>query len=217
MKLSILILTHNRPNLFKRCIKSVLDNLPDFDIEIHINNDSNDITEIYHDKVKIFYYYKKHKKLTDTYKFLFDSSNGDFVFYLEDDDYIRSNFFNLINFNYDINFLNYIPKDILTNKTDLNEYYQRFFKKFKELYKITDFSDFLKKYDHKDFQLSQMVFKRTGIKYWPRDDSIDNDYKLLCSLDLKSIFYVSKPTWVQTTDGKNNISFDIYNKDKRFI
>ena len=47
MKLSILILTHNRPKLFKRCIKSVIKNLPDFDIEILVNNDSNDIEEVY--------------------------------------------------------------------------------------------------------------------------------------------------------------------------
>jgi glycosyltransferase involved in cell wall biosynthesis len=58
MKLSILILTHNRPILFKRCINSVLNNLPNFDIEILVNNDSKDITEIYHDNVNIFYYYK---------------------------------------------------------------------------------------------------------------------------------------------------------------
>ena len=56
MKLSILILTHNRPLLFERCINSVLNNLPNYDIEILVNNDSNDITEIHNDKVNIYYY-----------------------------------------------------------------------------------------------------------------------------------------------------------------
>ena len=93
MKLSILILTHNRPSLFKRCITSVLNNLPNYNIEILVNNDSNDISEVYSDKVDISYFYKKTEKLTDIYKFLFDQSKGEYIFYLEDDDYIRSNFF----------------------------------------------------------------------------------------------------------------------------
>ena len=52
-KLSILILTHNRPLLFERCINSVLRNLPNYEIEILVNNDTNDIKEIYSDKVSI--------------------------------------------------------------------------------------------------------------------------------------------------------------------
>tara|TARA_E500000318_G_scaffold52835_1_gene49228 strand:- start:3906 stop:4559 length:654 start_codon:yes stop_codon:yes gene_type:complete len=216
MKLSILILTHNRPLLFERCINSVLNNLPNYDIEILVNNDSNDITEIYNDKVNIFYYYEKNKKLTDTYKFLYDQSKGEYIFYLEDDDYIKSNFFKYLNFNYDINFLNYISKDILSNKKNLTSYYKRFFTKFKPLSKINNLSKFLNMYEPRDFQFSQIVFKKNGIKYWPTEDNIFNDYKIFKSLELETIFYISKPLWVQTTDGKDNISFKIFNKDKRF-
>jgi len=213
MKLSILILTHNRPLLFERCINSVLNNLPNYDIEILVNND---ITEIYNDKVNIFYYYEKNKKLTDTYKFLYDQSKGEYIFYLEDDDYIKSNFFKYLNFNYDINFLNYISKDILSNKKNLTSYYKRFFTKFKPLSKINNLSKFLNMYEPRDFQFSQIVFKKNGIKYWPTEDNIFNDYKIFKSLELETIFYISKPLWVQTTDGKDNISFKIFNKDKRF-
>tara|TARA_R110000787_G_scaffold66803_3_gene149969 strand:+ start:9241 stop:9894 length:654 start_codon:yes stop_codon:yes gene_type:complete len=216
MKLSILILTHNRPLLFERCINSVLNNLPNYDIEILVNNDSNDITEIYNDKVNIYYYYEKNKKLTDTYKFLYEKSKGEYIFYLEDDDYIKSNFFKFLNFNYDINFLNYLSKDILTYKRNLASYYKRFFNKFKSLSKINNLSEFLNIYEPRDFQFSQIVFKKNGIKYWPTEDNIFNDYKIFKSLELETIFYISKPLWVQTTDGKDNISFRIFNKDKRF-
>ena len=216
MKLSILILTHNRPLLFERCINSVLNNLPNYDIEILVNNDSNDITEIYNDKVNIFYYYEKNKKLTDTYKFLYEQSKGEYIFYLEDDDYLKSNFFKFLNFNYDVNFLNYLSKDILTYKKNLTSYYKRFFTKFKSLNKINNLSEFLNIYEPRDFQFSQIVFKKNGIKYWPTEDNIFNDYKIFKSLELETIFYISKPLWVQTTDGKDNISFKIFNKDKRF-
>jgi len=216
MKLSILILTHNRPLLFERCINSVLNNLPNYDIEILVNNDSNDITEIHNDKVNIYYYYEKNKKLTDTYKFLYEKSKGEYIFYLQDDDYIKSNFFKFLNFNYDINFLNYLSKDILTYKRNLASYYKRFFNKFKSLSKINNLSEFLNIYEPRDFQFSQIVFKKNGIKYWPTEDNIFNDYKIFKSLELETIFYISKPLWVQTTDGKDNISFRIFNKDKRF-
>lgn len=217
MKLSILILTHNRPNLFERCIKSVLNNLPDFPVEIIVNNDSNDITEIYSDTVNVSYHYKKHKKLTDTYKFLYEQSKGEYIFYLEDDDYIKSYFFKFLNFNYDINFLNYLSKDILNHKKNLITYYKRFFNKFKLLSKINDLSEFLNIYKPRDFQFSQIVFKKSGIKCWPKEDNIHNDYKIFKSLDLKTILYISKPLWIQTTDGSDNISFKNLNTDKRFF
>ena len=217
MKLSILILTHNRPNLFKRCINSILKNLPNYDIEILVNNDSRDIKEIYDNNIKISYYYKKRKKLTDIYKFLYEQSTGEYIFYLEDDDYIKSNFFKSLNFNYDINFLNYLSKDIISNKKNIKTFYNRFFKKCKPLYKIHNLENFLSIFEPVDFQFSQIVFKKKGIKYWPTEDNIFNDYKIFKSLELETIFYISKPLWVQTTDGKDNISFDIYNKDKRFI
>ena len=216
MKISILILTHNRPLLFKRCINSILDNLPEYDIEILVNNDSKDIIEIYNEKINISYYYKKHKKLTDTYKFLYNNSKGEYIFFLEDDDYLKSDFFKFINFNYDINFLNYLSKDIISNKKNLLTYYKRFFKKYKPFNKINNLKDFLSKFEPVDFQLSQIVFKRNGIKYWPTEDNIFNDYKIFKSLELETINYISKPLWVQTTDGGDNISFKTLNKDIRF-
>lgn len=216
MKLSILILTHNRPKLFKRCIKSVLANIPDFPVEIIVNNDSNDITEIYSDVVTVSYHYKKHKMLTDTYKFLYNKSQGDFIFYLEDDDYIKPDFFKFLDFNYDINFINYISEDVLSKAKNKELYYKRFFTKNKHLKNNNDLKMFIQQYNPTDFQFSQIVFKKEGIKYWPTEDNIHNDYKIFRSLDLDTIMYISKPLWVQTTDGKDNISFEQFNIDARF-
>ena len=92
MKLSILILTHKRPKLFKRCIESVLTNCDDYNIEIIVNNDSNDIEEIYNENIKIKYFYCK-DTLKNIYLKLINLSKYEKVFFLEDDDYITSNFF----------------------------------------------------------------------------------------------------------------------------
>lgn len=84
MQMSILILTHKRPDLFNRCILSALKNIPN-NIEIIVNNDSNDITEIPHPQVQYFYENPEH--LSDKYKFILDKAKGEFIYYLEDDDY----------------------------------------------------------------------------------------------------------------------------------
>ena len=60
------------------------------------------------------------------------------------------------------------------------------------------------------------AIKKNGIKYWPTEDNIFNDYKIFKSLELETIIYISKPLWVQTTDGGDNISFKTLNKDIRF-
>ena len=91
--LSILILTHNRPKLFQRCIRSVIDNCPK-NIEIIVNNDSNDIEEV--KRENIYYFYNKFQ-LTDIYKFLVQKASGEFLYFLEDDDYLAKDFYSKIN------------------------------------------------------------------------------------------------------------------------
>ena len=104
MKLSILILTHNRPKLFTRCITSVLNILPEYKVEILVNNDTNDIQEVYDNKVNIRYFYEQKNDLSDIYKFLYNTAKGEFIYFLEDDDYLKPNFFNGLDFGYDINY-----------------------------------------------------------------------------------------------------------------
>ena len=130
MKLSILILTHNRPKLFTRAISSVLDNLPEYDIEILANNDTDDIDEIYDDRVSIQYHYFQHDDLSCVYKYLFDLATGEFIYYLEDDDYIMRNFFSSLDLTVDINFMEYISEPLIE---DLGPYHS-----FKKIAKSRD-------------------------------------------------------------------------------
>lgn len=214
LKLSICILTHNRPILFKRCINSILNNLPTYNIEILVNNDSNDIQEIFSDKINIKYFYKKNNDLSKIYKLLFDKSSGDFIYFLEDDDYLHNIFFNYIDFKFDINYFLYTSKDHIAhygisqaiNLQNLN----------KHLLKEVSFNKFITHYDDTYFQLSQILFRKNIVSKFPKGNNIKNDYKLFKSCKNSTIKYIDKQLWVQTTDGKDNISFDNLNKDKRF-
>lgn len=215
IKLSILILTHNRATLFKRCISSVLDQCTDIKYEIVVNNDSNDIEEIYHDRIDIRYYYKKYYDISQIYKFLYDQSCGEYVYFLEDDDYIDKNFFGALDFNYDINFINYIQKSYIAQHGIIGTF-NRFLKPHSHLLNIYDTSKFIEEYDSTDFQLGQIVFKRTLVNDFPSGNDIHNDYKLFTSFVPSTIKYIQKPVWVQTTDGNDNISFEEFNSDERF-
>ena len=190
--ISILILTHNRPTLFERAIKSILENLPDYPVEIIVNNDSSDIEEI----EGATYYYEKHDDLSDTYRFLLDKATQEFVYFLEDDDYITPKFFNKLDFSYDINFLNYRHEDI-------NACIERLKRDFKV--------------EEEDFQLGQILFKKELVSSFPTGNRLDNDWKLFQSLNQDSINLISDIMWVQTTDGKDNLSFPEYNNDNRFL
>jgi len=214
MKLSICILTHKRPLLFKRCINSVLNNLPDYNIEILVNNDSNDIEEISSNNISIKYYYNKYNDLSKIYKFLFDSSRGDYIYFIEDDDYILPSFFKRINYNYDVNYFEYFSKPhmsfegkkIATKRQKINRKNKKY-----------DLKKFLNESNFKYFQLSQICFNKKRLNKFPLGNKLDNDLKLFKNIDKNSSFlYIDKPCWVQTIDGGDNISFDNLNKDSRF-
>lgn len=199
MKLSILIPTHNRPKLFERCIRSVIDNCPN-DVEIIVNNDSNDIKEIKNNN--IIYYYNKFQ-LTDIYKFLVQKAQGDFVYFLEDDDYLSPNFYNKI-------------KDELKSENDLiiGKYYSC--DRSKEINdNLLRVQHIKKEFNIEDemFQLGQVIFKRDIFKNfkWFSDNDIHNDYKMT-KYFLKKYKYIelNKIFYIQTDDGKDNISFSEY-------
>ena len=217
MKLSILILTHNRPKLFKRCIKSVIKNLPDFDIEILVNNDSNDIEEVYNKNITIKYFYKKYNKLGDTYKFLYFESKGEYIFFLEDDDYILPAFFKHIKLKQDLYISNYISKPL--QKT------YDFKTVFKEIdctlyYKDSlNFKQYISLYKPRYFQLTQIVFRKSSaINFFKSNfqSTLDFDYNLFKSLEINTFKCIKSPIWVQTNDGGDNLSFSELNKDERY-
>jgi len=188
--ISILILTHNRPKLFERAIKSVLDNLPDYPVEIIVNNDSNDIEEI----SGATYYYEKHEDLSHTYKFLLDKATQEYIYFLEDDDYLLPKFFSKLDFSYDINFINYRHEDV-------NEAIERFNREFA--------------IEEEDFQFGQIVFKKSLVTKVPSGNIETNDWVFFNTLK-GSTKLISDILWVQTTDGNDNISFPELNVDDRF-
>ena len=187
VKLSILILTHNRPELFKRCINSVLRNITD-DIEIIVNNDSNDITEV----PGATYFYEKHDDLSDTYKMLFNKAKGEYVYFLEDDDYITKNFFKHLDFSYDIMYMNFI--------------------RFDEI--IQDY-EFIMEEQNDEFQLSQILFKKDLVTEFPKGNLLHNDWFLFQHIKAKTnnIKIIKNKMFVQTIDGNDNISMT---KNERF-
>tara|TARA_E500000318_G_scaffold44252_1_gene41838 strand:+ start:6051 stop:6713 length:663 start_codon:yes stop_codon:yes gene_type:complete len=217
MKLSILILTHNRPKLFKRCIDSVIKNLPNFDIEILVNNDSNDIEEVYNKNIQIKYFYRKFKKLGDTYKFLFFESVGEYILFLEDDDYILPIFFKHIQLKHDLYVSNYLPLPLLKtydfkkvlSKIDCTSVYNN----------SLNFKQYLSLYDPRYFQLTQIVFKKaSATKFFESNykSTLDFDYNLFVSLDVNTFKCIKSPIWVQTNDGGDNLSFSELNRDERY-
>lgn len=216
MKLSVLILTHNRPELFKRAINSVLNNLPGYDIEILVNNDTNDINEIYDNRVSIHYYYFRHDDLSCVYKYLFDLATGEFIYYLEDDDYIKTNFFDCLDLTADVNFMEYVSEPLIKEIGPYHSYKK--ISKSRSIDHKNKTKIFIDQFDDEEFQLGQIVFRKKLVDKFPAGNNTYNDYTLFqniakCKPTLK---YIHEQTWVQTTDGNDNISFPDFNVDERF-
>ncbi|HLE09657.1 MAG: hypothetical protein A2504_06960 [Bdellovibrionales bacterium RIFOXYD12_FULL_39_22] len=192
VKLSILILTHNRPILFQRCIGSALENRPS-GVEIIVNNDSQDIKEIPGAK----YFYEKHDDLSLVYKFLFDNAKGEFVYFLEDDDYLMKNFYKVVMGIKQNTIFRYFPEK------NIKLYYE-YFKdegKFKT-----------------EFQLGQIIFKKETVKNFPIGNRLDNDFLLYLEANANEKFIKNEAClYVQTLDGKDNISYPLLNRDVRFV
>jgi glycosyltransferase involved in cell wall biosynthesis len=198
-ELSILIPTHNRPDLFQRCLHSALD-CDDYHIEIIVNNDSNDIREIKDKRVK--YHYNKFDNLSAVYKFLLDQSKGEHVYFLEDDDYLAKDFYDKLVLDSDIIVGNYMPCHDLKNMLNYSMMYMN-------EYSTSDI--FEKNIDSQKLQLGQFIFRRNTIKDWifPENSDIHND-ELLVRYALQNAEMVrslNRVFYHQTQDGGDNISF----------
>jgi organic radical activating enzyme len=199
MKLSVLILTHNRPQLFSRCLASLLDQITP-DVEVIVNNDSQDITEISHSQVT--YHYQKFNNLSSTYEFVFNQARGEYVYFLEDDDYLTKDFLDtaldadLIAGNY---FPTYSTKD-LVNFLKLNTDNR------------PNLQQFITNINLEDLQLGQHIFKRSSIANfdWGTDNNVHNDIRLVmhAANNSDSIRTTRKVFYYQTVDGGDNISFE---------
>lgn len=198
MKISILILTHNRPKLFTRCLESVLCQI-NSTVEVIVNNDTRDIIEIFHPQVR--YYYNKFNSLCEIYKFLLEQSNGEYVYFLEDDDYLNNNFFE-IELDEDLIVGNYYPTYNPNNILD-----------FLKIYRDCKFTteEFIKQLNYEHLQLSQHIFKKDSIIdfEFTMDNNVHNDIRLVLHSAQKSkiIKTTNKIMYFQTKDGGDNISF----------
>lgn len=199
MRLSILILTHKRPELFQRCLESARKQLCD-DVEIIINNDSNDISiDSYHPNIS--YYFNKFENLSQIYEFLLHKAQGEYVYFLEDDDYLTDDFLKieldaeLICGNY---CPTYEPNDILKYLKTYND-------------NIISSEQFLDTLNIDDLQLSQFIFKKDTIEdfVFPNDNNIHNDINLVMHAltRIDNVKTINKVLFYQTTDGGDNISF----------
>lgn len=201
MRLSILILTHNRPTLFQRCIQSVLKDIPN-DVEVIVNNDSCDIVEIPHPSVS--YYYNKYEHLSDIYKFLLQQASGEYVYYLEDDDYLVKHFDTAG----DLLVGNYMPMYDCFYRLDAMTRYKN---------NTMNGRQFLRIMNSFTLQLSQFVFKKSIIDgfTFPADSNVYNDEKLVRYACNQKINVVTKSIvlYYQTIDGGDNISFPKYNHE----
>ena len=215
MKLSICILTHNRPELFSRAIDSVLRSTCDYEYDILVNNDTRDIIEIHNDDTCISYSYIRSSDLSNIYKYLYDTSTGEFVYFLEDDDYIDYRLLSQIDFNYDINYMTYTSIPHIC-EVGVKEALQRQNLNNHLLYE-NSYSKFISEFNDTYFQLSQLCFRRNSLEEFPTGNDINNDFNLFKSFHRDStINYINQQLWIQTTDGNDNISFDNLNTDERF-
>jgi hypothetical protein len=196
--LSILILTHDRPELFTRCINAIVPQLND-DIEVIVNNDSNDITEVVHPNIT--YHYNKFDNISMIYEFLLNESTSDYVYFAEDDDFVIETFSD-IKLENDIIVGNYYPTyepNYLLVCMSLRK---------DKLLSPTEFIDTL---NIEHLQLSQFIFKRDTIKdfVFPMDNNIHNDINLVLHSVSNStvISSINKIIYYQTIDGGDNISF----------
>jgi glycosyltransferase involved in cell wall biosynthesis len=201
MKLSILIPTHNRPHLFDRCLKSVLCHLTD-EIEVIVNNDSRDITEIRNPQVQ--YYYDKFNNLSEIYQSLLNRAKGEYVYFLEDDDFLTKDFSENLALDADLIGGNYFPTyDIKNVLAMVRQCKDRQF---------TDFKSFASQLNLEHLQLSQYIFKRATIIdfEFPMDNNVHNDIKLVLhsARNASSIKTMSKVLYCQTIDGGDNLSFE---------
>jgi hypothetical protein len=168
-------------------------------VEVLVNNDSHDIIEIDHPQVKYFYY--SSGSLCEKYKFLLEIAQGEYVYYLEDDDYLTKDFLT-IELDADLIVGNYCPLYQTDNMLT-------FMTLYKDNWLTSD--QFLDQLNTEHLQLSQHIYKRNTICdfEFPMDSNIHNDIKLTvhAALRAKRIKTVKKVFYYQTIDGGDNISF----------
>jgi hypothetical protein len=175
--------------------------LLDGSVEVIVNNDSRDISEdIVHKNIT--YHYNQYDNLSKVYEFLLNQAQGEYVYFLEDDDYLVKGFSN-IELDADLIAANYCPTYDVENQIHYMRLYQD---------SVVTPSSFIKNLNLEDLQLSQFIFKKNTIIdfEFPMDNNVHNDINLVMHSASKanSIRTLNKVLYYQTIDGGDNLSFE---------
>lgn len=151
--------------MFKECIESILQFKFPFDIEIIVNNDNKDIEEIPGAK----YFYETSDDISDLYKFVYDQAQGEYVYYLEDDDLLLPEFYQYV-----CKHIDEADLHVGLFETNLNII------KLNVIQTMLGWRHGITCTDH--FQLSQMLFKKIPSLKFPSGNVINNDANLFKSV-----------------------------------
>lgn len=199
-KINICILTHGRPQLFKRCIASVNNNIKTlntlqqlaFNYIVLCDDGSVNSRQVKLDSKNVkFIAAEPCVDLSNNYKQLFTEAlktPDSYTYFLEDDDFLfadtlrtllnaANNTHHICADNYLFNYSHGYGKlfdDNFTNNFNFLKYNNYDGKMF-------EVSKFVEKYDSTHYQLGMLLFKNSclDIKKFPKGNIIENDFELL--------------------------------------
>jgi len=208
MLLSILILTHDRPFQFRECLNSVLKADIDINFEILINCDDDSISQITIDsltkdsylenKIKLFNY--SPDNYGKIYKYLINKSKGKYLYFLEDDDLLITNFSYLQNSSYDYLFCKRVPDFSREPGKVIN--YLKYLKSFKDKKHTELFNIFKTPEEFIYFQLGDLIIKKDTLHNIPLSNNKYNDYYLFKN-NIGSIQYLNNILYKQRSSHYN--------------
>lgn len=142
--------------------------------------------------------------MSEIYQFLLSKATGEYVYFLEDDDFLSKDFAQGLTLDADLIGGNYFPT--YATKCVLAMVRQCKDKSF------TDAGEFASQINLEHLQLSQYIFKKTTIDnfVFPMDNNVHNDIKLVlhAANNSSTIKTVSKVFFCQTVDAGDNVSFE---------
>ena len=227
---SILIPTHNR-DIFET-LKSIAAVEIPFKYEVLINDDSKTYS-----KKKIQEYAKKFRlplrllratcyDITGIYKSLLREAKGEYLYYLEDDDFLMAPFVQalktMVEKGIDLMYCNYFGYEnpvLEFNKTTVYTGSCEYKTKITPSRRIepspieytvnSGFVKFFESYNHYDkFQLGRIIFKKSICKLFPRKNNVLNDWHLFRHLR-PEVFATSEYIIYKQNVNGDNISFEV--------
>lgn len=205
--LSILVLTHNRPEMLKQAMESINGGaIPNSYVVLLNNGDAIELDPSWN----VDYHHIPGLGLTESYKYLIDQAKGEYSIFLEDDDKLKLEepWQNMIVYDHDIYLHNFVVKDEVANKFYPVEIWED--KEFTAKEFLLSMYD----YDTKgEFHLSQMIFRTSLAKQidFPDSNVIGMDEYFLHRLVTlsKTVFTSGKPGHIARVHG-NNLSWNNY-------